>query len=129
MVKRFAKLSVVGAMTVFGLVATAKKTYPDFERLLKISESDTAKLVYRFTGEPVGRPSSLMLYVKCGKDKTWRALGTYLMCDLNKYDFDKETKKLSLQYTDGRVDQQTGESVCDQFGEAEFSFADVCKGK
>lgn len=119
------------AISLFLIVASfslgAATKYKDFERLLKISEGVEAKLVYKTSGEPVSRPRYLAILVKCSKDIEWRALGRYLMCDLKKYEYDSSTKKLHIEYVDGRVDQSTGESFCDRHGDAEFSFEGVCK--
>ena len=127
--KTFLALFVYMVAIGVHIATTAAEKYPDFTRQIYVNGVGQAKLEYAFTGEPISRPRSLTLFIKCKKGEPWRELGTYLMCELKDYNYDAKTKKLSIKYIDGRVNQETGESICDQLGESEFDFSNVCKIK
>jgi hypothetical protein len=101
----------------------------DFTKQIYVVGVGQVKLDYKYRGEPVSRPRALQIWVKCPKAKKWTAVGEYQMCALDKYDYDAKTKKLSLKYQDGRVNERTGESFCDQAGSAELDLSTLCKPK
>ncbi len=107
--------------------AWAKPKYGNFERQVKVNGVGEVKLEYVFSGEPVSRPRSMSIYVKCARGKPWAPVGQYQMCELKNYDLDLKAKKLTLSYTDGRVDPTTGVSVCDRADDAELDLSDLCE--
>lgn len=110
--------------------ALAKSEYKkDFSRQIYVLDVGQLKLDYKLTGEPVSRPRSLELRIKCQGAKDWKAVGVYQMCELKNYEYDAKTKTLKVEYTDGRVEATTGISHCDQAGSNELPLADLCKKK
>ncbi len=98
----------------------------DFTKQIYVLDVGQLKLEYRYNGEPISRPRSLDIWVKCQGKTEWEPVGMYLMCELVKYDYEAGTKKLLVKYNDARVNQRTGESFCDQLGEGELSLGTLC---
>lgn len=112
-------------LTLFSLHAANYRE--DFKKQIYVNGVGQVKLVYLFSGEPVSRPRSLSIYVKCQGTKEWEPVGQYQMCELKDYQYDAKTRKLSVQYVDGRVNPVTGVSVCDQRGEGQLDLGALCK--
>lgn len=112
---------------LFGAFAFAGEPTPDFDRQIFANGIGPVRLVYKYTGDPVIRPTELEIWVRCGSNKQWKPVGHLEMCNLGKYSYDPATKTLNVKYQDGRVNAQTGEVFCDQIGENKISLANICK--
>lgn len=99
----------------------------NFNKQLYLNGAGQIKLIYIFTGEPISRPRSLRIYIKCDKNQSWDPVGEFQMCELKNYQLDVKQKKLALTYIDGRVNPLTGESVCDQNETGEVDLSTICK--
>lgn len=122
------------ALLLIGLInltanftATADGQYrKNFVKQVYVNGVGQIKLVYKFAGEPVSRPRSLQIWVKCAKAKTWEPVGEYQMCELNQYELKAKEKKLVVSYNDGRADPTTGRSYCDVRGEGTVDLSPLC---
>jgi hypothetical protein len=115
------------SVLLFLSFAASAEILKNFDKQNYVVGVGQVRLKYVFLGEPVSRPRSLKIWVKCEKSKEWKAVGEYQMCALDKYEVDTKAKKLSVNYLDGRVNLQTGESHCDQVGSGEVDLAKQCK--
>lgn len=114
-------------LILFLSLSTSAEILKDFDKQNYVNGVGQLRLKYIFTGEPVSRPRSLKIWVKCEKKKDWKPVGEYQMCALDKYEVDPKNKKLSVKYLDGRVNIQTGESHCDVAGNDEVDLSKICK--
>lgn len=105
----------------------AKPKYKDFVRQIYVLGVGQIKMDYKTTGEPISRPREISFWVKCDKKKDWQPVGKYLMCELTNYEYLADAKKIAIKYIDGRVKQDTGESICDVAGEGEIDAKTLCK--
>ncbi len=105
----------------------ATKYRRNFTKQLYVVDVGQFKMEYSLHGEPISRPRSLKIWVKCIGTKDWQPVGEYRMCELTKYEYDAKDKKLKVEYIDGRVEDVTGKTFCDQMGSGDLPLADVCK--
>jgi hypothetical protein len=82
-------------------------------------------LVYRYTGEPLSRPATFEVFIRCKEDKKERLLKRWSMCSWNDYHFDMKEKTLTVEFLVGHVEPTTGKTDCEQHDEEQVSF-DVC---
>ncbi len=108
------------------LSAAANAELKDFTKQIYVVGVGQFKLKYFYSGEPVSRPRSLQIFVKCINSTEWNPVGEYKMCELTKYEYDAKTKKLMVNYIDGRVEPAMSRSHCDQLGNGELQLADKC---
>lgn len=104
-----------------------KPKYSDFVRQIYVLGVGQVKMDYKTVGEPISRPREMAFWVKCDKKKDWKPVGKFMMCELTNYEYAADLKKISIKYLDGRVKQDTGESICDVAGEGEIDTKTLCK--
>lgn len=121
--------NLINALLLISLTFTAHaegKFRKDFKKQLYVVGIGQIKLDYIFSGEPVSRPRSLQIYIKCEKATAWKPVGEYQMCELKDYELDPNKKILKVTYLDGRVNPISGQSYCDRAGEGEVDLKPLC---
>lgn len=124
--KSFFRTLLFLTLLVFGFQNFADEpAAKPFNRKIYVAGVGNARVVYRIPGEPISSPAKFEVYISCGRSKSERLLRAFGMCELEDYHFDAENKSIVIKFTQGRVDQDTGETFCDNTREEEIGL-DVC---
>lgn len=123
--------SITLTLLMFSFCAFAKPENgdDDFDRQIDVRDVGQARIISKWIGEPVINARMLKVLIRCKGTKKWQVFIDHQICRLNKYNYDSKERRLTLEYTNGRVKPDTGETFCDQLQpEKTFPLADVCKG-
>ncbi len=117
-------------LLISGLGSFAEITNPKLKNVqFDIRDIGHLRIKYDAPGEPIVQPERVQILITCKNSNHEYRFKIFRLCNWENYSYEPETKMLTLKFSSGRVDMNTGEVVCDQFDENRVDLSSACKTK